>query len=80
MNTYFIPWTGVSTVDINQRPAQQVPPVLLYYVIACDQINLIKLVKLATRIKIQGLFLHFMPSNLRRMRSILNNVQKKTQN
>lgn len=75
MYTYFILGTGVSTVEVNQRPAQQVAPVFLHYVIARDQINLIQLVRLASRIKIQGLLLHFVPSKLRRIGSILNNMQ-----
>lgn len=67
-------------MDSNQCPAQQVSPVFLHYVIACDQINLLERVKLATRIKLQGLLLHFMPSKLRGIRLTLNNRQKKTQN
>lgn len=66
-------------MDVNQCPAQPVSPVILHYVIACDQIKLIELVKLATRIKVHGLLLHFTPSKLRRISSMLNSMLKKTQ-
>lgn len=50
----------------------------LHYVITRVQIELNQLVKLAKEINLSGLLLHFMCSKLRRIRSILNNMQKET--
>lgn len=57
---------------------EQVSPVFLHYVITRVQIELNQLVKLAKEINLSGLLLHFMCSKLRRIRSILNNMQKET--